>query len=772
MDIEKMLSNLTLEEKAILMAGFGFWQSQNIERVGLPDIWVSDGPNGLRKQPVDENGDPVWGEGSIEAVTFPAACATTSSFDRGLMKKLGTTLGKECQAENIHVILGPAMNMKRSPLCGRNFEYMSEDPYLAGEMAVSYINGVQAEGVGTSVKHFAANDQEHERMYGSDIVDERTLREIYLPAFEKAVKESQPWTVMCSYNRINGTYSAENKWLLTDVLRKEWGFKGTVVSDWGAVSDRIKGIAAGMDWEMPGNKNVNVKQIMDAVQAYERQQAGEAVAEGTAVLDPADLDQAVRNILTLVDKAYAGQRDGDVFDRDADHKKSVEIARECIILLKNDDHVLPVKKSEKVALIGGFAATPRFQGGGSAHTRPHEVTAALDVCNEYGASVYAKGFSAEEDVFIEQDYKDAMAAAEQADKILVFAGLPDSFESEGYDRTHMRLPASQDMMIERLVETGKPVVVILHNGSPVEMPWRDKVAGIVEAYLGGEGVGRAVMDVLYGIVNPSGHLAETIPVRLEDTPAFLNFPGSEHKVYYGERIYIGYRYYDKKKMEVAFPFGHGLSYTTFAYSNLKVSTKETTAKDGLTVSVDVTNTGELFGKEVVQLYVGDRTGTPDRPVRELKGFEKVALMPGETKTVTFELGERAFQWYSMQQGGWFAANGEYVIAVGSSSRDLRLKERITLTGGREFLPEISADTQIGTILHNPVTREYVLTEMRQILENYIADGDLEQMSPMTEALLRYMPIRGFRNFGGVTNEEIAKHVENLKRVVEEYDRSH
>ncbi len=754
MDIEKMIEEMTLEEKATLMAGYGFWETQKIERVGLNEaIWVSDGPNGLRMQPVDENGEPIWGNGSIDAVTFPSACATTASFDRELMHELGSTLGKECQAEKCHVLLGPAMNMKRSPLCGRNFEYMSEDPYLAGEMAVPYIKGVQEEGVGTSIKHFAANNQEHERMYESNEVDERTLREIYLPAFEKAVKEAKPWTVMCSYNRINGEYSSENKWLLTDVLRKEWGYEGLVVSDWGAVSDRVKGIDAGLDWEMPGNDNANVKQIVDAVE--------------NGKLSQEALDTAARNILKLVKKSRESMKGG-VFDRDADHRKAVEIARECMVLLKNEEKVLPIREGEKVAIIGGFAEKPRYQGGGSAFTNSHTITSVVDVMDGYGPAVYAKGFPADEDIYTDDDFDEAVKAANEADKVLVFAGLPDSFESEGYDRSHMRLPVSQDLLIERLVETGKPIVVILHNGSPVEMPWMNKVDGILEAYLSGEGVGEAVMDILYGRVNPSGHLAETIPLRLEDTPAFINFPGSEHKVYYGERIYIGYRYYDKKKMNVAFPFGHGLSYTTFEYSNLTFSAKEFTAKDGVTVSVDVTNTGSVAGKEVVQLYVGDRTGTQDRPVRELKGFEKVALEPKETKTVTFKLDERSFQWYSPQQGGWFAANGEYVIAVGSSSRDLRLKERITLVGGPEYLPEINFDTQVGDLLACPVTRPYVLNDMKDIVDKYAKVGEEESLSTMIEALLRYMPLRAFRNFVNAPNDVIEKHVEALKKIVEDY----
>ena len=566
-DIKNIISQMTLEEKAAMCSGADFWHTEAVERLNVPQSMVSDGPHGLRKQPEECTGDHLGLNAAIDAVCFPAACATACSFDRELLHEMGTILGQECQAENVSVLLGPAVNIKRSPLCGRNFEYLSEDPYVAGELSAAYIEGVQSQDVGTSIKHFAANNQEHERMSTSAEVDERTLREIYLPAFETAVKKAQPWTVMCSYNRLNGVYASEDEWLLTKVLRDDWGFKGYVMSDWGAVRDRVQGIIAGLDLEMPGSNGANDLAIVNAVK------------EGR--LKEETLDQAVERILNIVYRYvenHAAHEDA-VFDREADHEKAKEIAEKCIVLLKNEpkngEKVLPLKKEKKTAFIGGFAEKPRYQGGGSSHINSHKVVSARSVVQEkqnvYGDVLYAEGFSAEEDKIDEQLMMQALKTAESAEQVVVFAGLPDSFESESYDRSHMNLPQCQNILIQKLAELGKPVVVVLHNGSPVEMPWADQVEGIVEAYLGGEAVAEALIRILYGEVNPSGKLAETFPKKLEDNPSFLNFPGMDKKVNYAEGIFVGYRYYDKKKMDVLFPFGHGLSYTEFEYSNLKVS---------------------------------------------------------------------------------------------------------------------------------------------------------------------------------------------------------
>lgn len=766
-DVKKIVNQMTLEEKAAMCSGADFWHTCAIDRLEVPQSMVSDGPHGLRKQPEESAGDHLGLNGAIDAVCFPAACATACSFDRELLYDMGQTLGKECQAENVSVLLGPAINIKRSPLCGRNFEYMSEDPFVAGELSAAYINGVQSQNVGTSVKHFAANNQEHERMSTSADADERTLREIYFPAFETAVKKAQPWTVMCSYNRINGVYASENKWLLTDVLRNDWGFEGYVVSDWGAVRDRVKGILAGMDLEMPGSGGANDREIIEAVES--------------GVLNEAVLDTTVERILNIVFR-YTEKRDKEKFDRDKDHKKAEAIAEKCIVLLKNTsvgkrqgadgngEKVLPLSPGEKVALIGGFAEKPRYQGGGSSHINAHEVVSAFSLKDGYGDIVYSEGFPSDEDRFDEKKADEAVRTAEKVDKILVFAGLPDSFESESYDRSHMRLPDCQNRLIERLCNLGKPVVVVLHNGSPVEMPWVDKVQGIVELYLGGEGVAEAAMNVLYGKVNPSGKLAETFPVRLEDNPSFLHFPGKDKHVHYAEGVFVGYRYYDTKKMDVLFPFGYGLSYTSFAYDNLQV---ENTMSDigelkkggTIQVSVDVTNTGSCSGREVVQLYISDLTGAAERPVQELKEFESVYLEAGEKKTVTMNLDYRSFSWYDTDRGDWYAADGMYEIRIGSSSRDIRLSKQMVLKGAEKKFPVINADVMIGDLMDCEETAGFVKEKLMPYISEFIGTDSFEEMDDMEKKMVYYMPLSSLRSFTAMDNQYVSKLVRELKKIV-------
>ena len=759
MDIDKIMKELTLAEKAYLVSGNSSWTVGRIEGAGIPEIFVSDGPYGLRKQDTDTA--EIYD--SIDAVAFPTSAATASSFDKDLMFEIGTALGKECQAEDVAVILGPAVNIKRSPLCGRNFEYISEDPYVAGEMSAALINGVQSQDVGTSLKHFAANNQETERMYASSDMDERTLREIYLAGFETAVKKSDPWTLMCSYNRINGTYASENKWLLTDVLRDEWGYDGLVMSDWGAVSDRIKGIAAGLDLEMPGSGGVNDARIVEAVE--------------TGKLDEADLDKAVRNVLNLMEKYHSKKRE-EVFDRDKDHEIAVHAEEESIVLLKNED-VLPIKADEKIAIIGGFAENPRFQGGGSSHINAHNIVSAVSVADSFGSFTYTEGFPYDGDQMSDEMKNQAVEAAKNADKVVVFAGLPDSYECEAYDRSHMRLPECQNILIDELLKLSKPVIIVLHNGSPVEMPWADYVDGIVEAYLGGEGVGEAVMKVLYGKVNPSGKLAETFPKKVEDNPSYLSYLGQNHRCNYSEGIFVGYRYYDTKKMDVLFPFGFGLSYTTFNYSNLKVSVGGSAVSgavdinaDKITVSVDVTNTGNMAGKEIVQLYISDKTKAAIRPVHELKGFEKIALNPGETGTVSFELDKRSFAWFNEAISDWYAAGGEYVIEIGKSSRDIVLTETIEVKGDAPVLPVIDMDVQIGDLLKNDITKNVVLRVMKEEIQKFSGSDGLEvtDMDPMTYAMLQYLPIRTLRSFTHMTNERVESIVAALKEEVEKVSR--
>ena len=748
MDIKKLVSKMTLEEKAAMCSGADFWNTKKVERLDIPSVQVSDGPHGLRTQG-EGGGDHLGLNASIDAVCFPAACATACSFDREMMYDMGVTLAKECQAENVSVLLGPAVNIKRSPLCGRNFEYISEDPYVAGELSAAYIQGVQSQNVGTSIKHFAVNNQEHERMSGSSNVDERTLREIYLSAFETAIKKAQPWTVMCSYNRVNGVYASENSWLLTKVLREEWGFDGFVVSDWGAVNDRVEGIIAGLELEMPGGC-WNDKKIIEAVQ------------DGT--LKEERLDRAVERILNIIYR-YVNNKKEEVFDREADHRKAEKIAEESIVLLKNDGQALPLSSEEKVAFIGGFAEEPRYQGGGSSHINSHKVTSALSLAGEYGCIQYAEGFSAEEDQTDEQLFSQAMETAENADKIVVFAGLPDSFESEGYDRVHMHLPDCQNRLIERLLTLGKPVIVVLHNGSPVEMPWAGEVQGILEAYLGGEAVGKAEMEILYGKVNPSGKLAESFPHRLEDNPSFLNFPGTDKQVNYAEGVFVGYRYYDTKKMDVLFPFGHGLSYTTFAYSNLKINKEICRPGDTIKISVDVTNSGQREGREIVQLYVSDKTGTAIRPIHELKGFSTAVLKPGETKTVTMELDYRSFAWYDVGQKDWYAANGVYEIGIGKSSRDIVLEGKINIEGSREKFPVIDRNVMIGDLLACPITAGYVKGNLTKYLQKFSGGSEASEFDLLIENMIKYMPLRSLRSFAGMTNEQVDAIVADLEKLI-------
>lgn len=741
MDRKEIISKMTLEEKAGMCSGLDFWHTKAVERLGVPSVMVSDGPHGLRKQ--DQSGDHLGINDSIKAVCMPAGCATASSFDRALIGKMGESIGESCQHEEVAVVLGPAVNIKRSPLCGRNFEYLSEDPYLAGEMAASYINGVQSKNVGTSIKHFAANSQEHRRMSSSSNVDERTLREIYFPAFETAVKKAQPWTVMCSYNRINGVYASENPWLLTDVLRKEWGFEGYVVSDWGAVSDRVEGLAAGLDLEMPSSGGANDKKIVEAVRAGE--------------LDEKLVDQAVERILAINEKYLANAKPETLWDKEADHLLSAQIAQECMALLKNNG-VLPLSKDDEIAFIGEFAEKPRFQGGGSSHINSFKVTSALEAAKEQNLKItYAKGYSAEKDEATEEMIAEAAAAAKAAKAAVVFAGLPDSYESEGYDRTHMGMPESQNRLIEAVAAVNPNTVVVLHNGSPVEMPWIDHVSAVLEAYLGGQAVGLAAVRILFGDVNPSGHLAETFPKKLSDNPSYLFYGGEGDRTDYREGVFVGYRYYDKKEMDVLFPFGHGLSYTTFAYSNLRLSSEEITDEETLTVTVTATNTGNRAGKTAVQLYVGDQESAVLRPLRELKGFEKVELQPGESKEVSFVLDKRAFAYWNTDISDWHVETGKFTIEIGQSSRAIDVSAEVTVNSTVRLKRQYTKDTIFMDLLADKEALPVLQPLLEQIREVFAPDKkDGEESNAASEAItedmnlamLNYMPLRGVISFGG------------------------
>lgn len=750
-DISALIKEMTLEEKAGMCSGLDFWHLKGVERLGIPSVMVSDGPHGLRKQ--DEKGDHLGINDSIKAVCFPPACLSACSFDRELIKEMGVHIGKEAQAEDLSVVLGPAVNIKRSPLCGRNFEYYSEDPYLSGEIATACIQGIQSQGVGTSIKHFAANNQEYNRLSCSSEVDERTLREIYFPAFETAIKKAQPKTVMCSYNKINGVYSSENPWLLTDVLRDEWGFEGYVMSDWGAVNERVEGLKAGLELEMPSSNGTGDAEIISAVK------------NGT--LDEAVLDKAVERILNVVFD-YIDNRREEKLELEADHKEAKRVASESMVLLKNEG-MLPLKKEEKVAFIGGFFKTPRYQGGGSSHINSFKVDSAWDCLNEKENVVYAEGFSAVDDVYDEKLAKEACETAKNADKVVIFAGLPDSFESEGYDRKHMRLPDCQNRLIKEIAKVQPNLVVVLHNGSPVEMPWLSCAKAVLEAYLGGQAAGSAVTDILYGVVNPSGKLAETFPYKLSDNPSYLNFNCPE-KVEYHEGLYVGYRYYDKKEMDVAFPFGHGLSYTTFEYSNIKLSADSITEKDTVTVSLDVKNTGDMAGKEVVQIYVKDNTGISTRPIKELKGFEKIYLEPNETKTVEVCLDSRSFAYYNMDIHDWFTGSGDYEILVGASSRDIRLSAILHIESSQKLPLKIHMNTTIGELLGDERTKKYGLKFMHEMdmlfggSESTSIDTEAESAmtDAMADAMALSMPICNLVGFGVYKKEDMLTLLEEIK----------
>lgn len=752
-NIKDLVKQMTLEEKAGLCSGLDFWHTKPVERLGIPSVMVSDGPCGLRKQ--DDKADHLGVNESIKAVCYPSGCLTACSFDPDLLEKEGATIGDECLAEDVAVILGPALNIKRSPLCGRNFEYFSEDPYLAGVISASYVKGVQSKNVGTSIKHFAVNSQEYRRMSCSSNVDERTIREIYFPAFEKTVKEGKPDTVMCSYNRINGVFASENKWLLTDVLRKEWGFDGYVVSDWGAVNRRVEGLVAGLDLEMPASGGTTDRQIVEAVKSGKLKQAV--------------LDKTVERILRIVFKFVDGKTEGN-FDKEAHHKLVAEIAKESMVLLKNDKNILPLKEkdAESILFVGEFAKTPRYEGGGSAHINTWKVTSALDAAKASGLKVsYVQGYDVKE----KKDKKllpEAVEAAKKAKTVVIFAGLPDSYESEGYDRKDMKMPQNQDVLISEIAKVNKNVVVVLHNGSPVEMPWINDVKGILESYLAGESVGTAQIDLLFGKANPCGKLAETFPVKTSDNPTFLNFPGNGHDVNYAEGMYIGYRYYDKKEMKVQFPFGHGLSYTTFEYSDLKLSSKNILDTDKLEVSVKVTNTGKVCGKEIVQLYVSELTGThEDRPVKELKAFAKVQLNPKESKVVTMTLDKRSFAFWNTEIGDWYAPTGEYLISAGASCTDIRLTAKVNVTSTAKGVFKINENTVLEEMLEHPVAAKCAEPLVKNFMGGMLGDRSESEKESVSDemmlAMLRSMPLRALRSFIHMKDEDVAKFIEETNK---------
>jgi len=732
--INDLIKNMSLEEKAALCTGAGPWTTTPIERLGVPEMTVSDGPHGVRR--VEDLSDLM--RESLPATCFPTASCLASTWDVELIRAVGQAIAEECIALKVDVVLGPGANMKRTPLCGRNFEYFSEDPYLAGEMAASFINGVQSKGVGTSLKHYAGNNQEYQRLSINVNMDERTLREIYLPAFENAVKKAQPWTVMCAYNKLNGYYGSESHKLLVDILKEEWGLEGFVVSDWGAVHDRVASLKGGLDLEMPGPRELRVKAVMEAVRSGE--------------LSESVLDESVRRILGIVLKAAKTPKGGK-FNVSAHHALACLIAADGMVLLKNNG-ILPLKDPKRIAVIGRTAKEAHFQGGGSSHINPTLVDNPFIELQKLAGEAslsFAEGYPKDES-FDQALIDAAVNEAKSAQVALLYLALPASKESEGYDRPDLDLTQHQIALINAVAKVQPNTIVILNSGAPVVMgDWIDGTAAVVEAWMMGQAGGGAIADVLFGKVNPSGKLAETFPNRLVDTPASINYPGENGEVRYGEGIFIGYRYYDAKQVPVLFPFGYGMSYTTFTYQNPQLSAKTFKDVDGLTVSVDVTNTGKLAGKEIVQVYVHDRKSRLVRPPKELKGFVKVELRPGETKTVSVDLDFRAFAYYHPGYKQWVAEDGEFDILIGASSADIRFIQTVNLQSTQKLPSLLRRESTLREWTEDPRGVRVLASFMTDISAqmNEMLGGDGSQFIGMDpNGFLMDMPLPGLFHFVG------------------------
>lgn len=664
-----LVGQMTLAEKASLCSGKNFWQLKAVERLGLSRIMVTDGPHGLRKQA--GKADHLGLNNSVPATCFPTSAAMAASWDRDLLSEIGGALGAECAKEDVAVLLGPGVNIKRHPTCGRNFEYFSEDPLLSGECAASLINGVQSQNVGTSLKHFAANNQEQARMVIDTIVDERTLREIYLTAFEIAVKKSQPWTVMCAYNRLGGIYCSEHDRLLNEILRDEWGFEGFVVTDWGAQNDRVEGLSAGLDLEMPGSGGINDKLIVDAVT--------------DASLPEEVVERAAKRIVQVILAAQdAGKGDHQV-DYEAHHVLAQKAAEQSAVLLKNENNILPFRPTGTLAVIGGFAESPRYQGGGSSHVNPYRLDRPIDALRAYldgqAEIIYAQGFEPRFAPADEMLISEAVEVARSADQVLVLAGLPSAFEAEGADRQHLRLPDQINNLIDAVLAANKNVAIALSNGSPVELPWIDAAPAVLELHLAGQAGANALPRLVFGDVSPSGKLAETFPLHMSDCASDPHFPGHPKQVVYREGMNVGYRYFDTHNVPVLFPFGHGLSYATFEYGEMKVSSRSISADEDVQLSLTVTNTGRVEAAETVQIYVRDVESTVPRPDKELRDFAKVSLRPGESCGVNFTLPPRAFAFFDVESGDWQVEDGFFEIVAGASVSDIRAMVEVSVQSG-------------------------------------------------------------------------------------------
>lgn len=765
--IKMILDSLTLEEKASLCSGVGLWQTRALKEKGIPEIWMADGSNGVRiMKPVNQERKQETSDflkvtdltqnsptitSQYEAVCYPSGASLASTWDISLIEEMGEALGEECQYFKVNLLLAPGINIKRSPLGGRGYEYYSEDPYLTGRVAESFIKGVQKTGTGTSIKHFAANNSETLRINMSSDLDERALREIYLAPFEMGVKNAKPWTLMSSYNKVNGIQMAENEELLTHILREEWGFDGVVISDWGGIKDRVKALAAGNDLDMPENKRNN-QSIVEAVKSGE--------------LSEDILDRSIERILHLIFKAKGQERFTDQVDFESHRKIAENVAEDSIVLLKNERNLLPITKDKykKVAVIGAFAKEPRYQGGGCTLVNPVRISRPLEEITRLAGSdieiTYAAGYELR-NYTTKELLEEAADTAADADAAVIFAGLWVAYDREGFDRKHLEIDSSHISLIQAVSKVQKNVIVVLSNGDAVTMdPWIHQAGAVIEQFLVGETVGEAVAKVLFGCVNPSGRLPVTFPRSLEDTSAYPYFPGECGHHVYGEGIFVGYRYYEKKKILPLFPFGYGLSYTSFEYLNMRADCCEITDKDTLHVFLDVINTGTCRGKEVVQIYVTDESSRLVRPEKELRAFTKIELEPGETKTVSFPLGYRDFAYYDPEASDWVVEKGGFVIHAGSSADSILQSVTVTVTETEEKFRRIYLDSQHSHIFANPVAKKIYLEFL--VEAGVIVPDKIDAMVPLLKG--NYMGIYNVVTSllgGNVTKEEMQSVLDRI-----------
>ena len=708
MKYEKIIKEMTLEEKAQLCIGKDYWHSMDIERLGIPKITMSDGPHGLRVQ--KDKADNLGINESEISTCFPSGATVANSWNKKMAYMLGDALGKEASYEGVDILLGPAINIKRTPLCGRNFEYFSEDPYLTGVMGTEYVKGLQKHNVGACVKHFAANNQENRRRTINTVIDERTLREIYLKAFEMIVKEAKPYSIMSAYNKINGEYCPDNKELL-DILKKEWIFEGIVITDWGAENERVKGLLAGNELEMPGGRGDGAKEIIEAVKSGR--------------VDEKYLDKIVDRILQLAFKVK--QRKEEKYDREEHHNIALKIAEDSVVLLKNENNILPLR-NKKIALIGDMAKMPRYQGAGSSSINSYRLENAYDCFIENGFKVnYAKGYERIESSNDEKLRNEAIKIAKENEIVVVFAGLTENYESEGMDRETLDLPKSQNELIREICKVNKNVIVVLSNGSVITMPWQKEVQAIITGYLGGEAGARAIVNCLIGKVNPSGKLAETYPLRIEDTPCYKNYPGTEVSVEYQEAIFVGYRYYDTNNVQVLYPFGYGMSYTQFEYSNLHIEQKE-----DIMVSFTIKNIGDVKGKEIAQIYISQEEPTIFKAQKELKAFEKVELNPGEEKEITISFSNKDFEYYNVENKKWEVEPGKYNIMIGKSSRNIVLEQKINIESNDKPTKKIYAETYKKGDIQKVTDSEFEQLLGQKIPKRYLDKEDISEESTLEQ----------------------------------------